>query len=310
MSDWFTANVKRRTYFVPCAIIPDYPSLAHARPFAIGPVTFSHLQDFLKDKVITAQNPNDHRVYGPMFQAISARSATWIAEVEIDGSEETRASEIADLAIDVALVGIQLIIPLRYSRDAARITGRTSPPWVGSIHKNGAHINTAIQRRDPGFGFSGQAFDHFLSENAVILESVGRRVGAYVSGHARLGKIEQSWCDAAYWIHEGLAEPLDTIAVAKLETAIETLDEASKTSGSKQRLLQAIEYFYGRKENDYLATDPPITVRKYVKNIVEDRSKILHGTSSTLTENFSISRGNIEPLSLGLLRRYSFALDK
>ncbi|MBV8521762.1 MAG: hypothetical protein JOY71_06485 [Acetobacteraceae bacterium] len=90
----------------------------------------------------------------------------------------------------------------------------------------------------------------------ATLESVGRRVGAYVRGNAKLEKIEQAWCDAAYWVHEGLAEPLDTIAVAKLETAIEALHEAGSGSQSKQRRCQAMEVFYGRKETDLLNTDP------------------------------------------------------
>ncbi|MBV8521761.1 MAG: hypothetical protein JOY71_06480 [Acetobacteraceae bacterium] len=77
VSDWFTANVKPRTFFVPCSIIPDHPPLAHARPFAMGPVA----------------------------------------------------------------------------------------PWIASVHKNGPHINTTIDSREPGLGLSGEAFDYCVSKN-------------------------------------------------------------------------------------------------------------------------------------------------
>lgn len=37
----------------------------------------------------------------------------------------------------------------------------------------------------------------------------------------KLPFLEQAWCDGAYWMREAFAEPIETIAVAKLETSIE-----------------------------------------------------------------------------------------
>jgi hypothetical protein len=308
VSDWFVENVKPRTYLIPCWVIPDMPSFAHAHPFAVGPVEFCHVSILLKQEGI--ENPEDNIVYGPLFQAMDERGATWVAKIEIDGCEETRASEMADLAVDVALVGVQMAIPKAYSRDMARITGRTMPTWVGGVHKSGSQTTTTISQRDPGFGLSGEAFDQFLSQQAALIESVGRRLDAYVRGGAELPCLEQAWCDAAYWFHEGLAEPLDTIAVAKLETAIEVLLVAESTKKSKPLLYQAIQAFYGLKQADPLGTNPSISIKTFVDSIVGARSCILHGTSSTLTENVIAPRANVELLSFDLLRLSTLALDR
>jgi hypothetical protein len=66
--------------------------------------------------------------------------------------------------------------------------------------------------------------------------------------------------------------------------------------------------FYGRKETDPLATDASINVKQFVEGIVGARSRILHGTLSTLMENVDV-RGTVEVLSFYLLRRSSLALD-
>jgi hypothetical protein len=129
VSDWFAENVKPRTYIVPCAIIPDLHGFPDAQPFMVGPVTFCHISDFFKRKGIgnLKDNPIREMKYGSLIRAMSERSATWIAEIEIDGCDEARASEMADLAVDVALVAVQLAVPWAYSRNMARITGRAKP---------------------------------------------------------------------------------------------------------------------------------------------------------------------------------------
>ena len=83
---------------------------------------------------------------------------------------------------------------------------------------------------------------------------------------------------------------------------------AESTKLSKKRLCQAIQAFYGRKETDPLATDASINVKQFVEGIVGARSRILHGTISTLMENVDV-RGTVEVLSFDLLRRSSLALD-
>ncbi len=312
VQEWFSQNVVPRCYVVPCSLMPDLGGFPNARPFTIGPVAFRHVSDFLKARNLA--DPEDHMLeeinYGPLLQTMKERQATWVAEVEIDGCEETKASEIADLAVDIALVGIQLVIPRNYSRNMARITGRTSPPFVGSVYRTGSQTHSGTHWRLPGHGLSGGAFDELMSKEVDVTRSVGRRVDAYVHGGSKLPNLEQAWCDAAYWFHEGLAETLDSIAVAKLETAIEVLLGAESSSKSEKRLCEALHAFHGVSENDPIATDPSVTIKQYVKGIVGPRSRFLHGTWSTLGENAEATRADAEALSWGLLRLSSLALDR
>ena len=48
-----------------------------------------------------------------------------------------------------------------------------------------------------------------MSKEVDVTRSVGRRIDAYVHGGSKLPNLEQAWCDAAYWFHEGLAETLE-----------------------------------------------------------------------------------------------------
>ena len=151
VQEWFSQNVVPRCYVVPCSLMPDLVGFPNARPFTIGPVAFRHVSGFLKARNST--DPEEPMLEGsiqPLLQAMKERHATWVAEVEIDGCEETKASEIADLAVDIALVGIQLVIPRNYSRKMARITGRTSPPFVGSVYRAGSQTHGGMHWRHTG----------------------------------------------------------------------------------------------------------------------------------------------------------------
>jgi hypothetical protein len=312
VSAWFSQNIIPRCHVVPCALMPDISGFPHAKPFTIGPVAFSHLSDHLKARNLAnlEERALEEIHYQSLLQAMNERHATWVAEVEIDGCELTKSEEIADLAVDIAIVGVQLVIPSYYSRNMARITGRTSPPFVGSVYRSQSHTHGGIHYgRQAGFGLSGGAFDELMSKHADITRSVGQRVSTYVCGGSKLPTIEQAWCDAAYWLHEGLAETLDSIGVAKLETAIEVLLGAESSRNSEKRLSEALHAFFGVKETDPLATDPSVTIKQYVKGIVGPRSRFLHGTWSTLTENAEETRANAERLAFDLLRRTSLALD-
>jgi hypothetical protein len=94
--------------------------------------------------------------------------------------------------------------------------------------------------------------------------------------------LEQAWCDAIFWFHEGFSEPLDAVAIIKMETAIENLFAAGGTAKTKARLLRAFERLLGLKKNSLIDTRLPVTVDKFVSAVVTARSRILHGTWSAL----------------------------
>ena len=64
--------------------------------------------------------------------------------------------------------------------------------------------------------------------------------------------LDEAWCNAAYWYHEALAEPLDTVAVAKLETAIEVLFRSENMDGSKKRIISSFDAIFDLSEADVI----------------------------------------------------------
>jgi hypothetical protein len=189
------------------------------------------------------------------------------------------------------------------------------PTGIGSVTKINGQPRFGSLRRDPGLGFSAGAFDQFISKARPVLASVGNRVRAYVSDEAAVTRLQQSWSDSAYWFHEGLAEPIDTIAITKFETAIEVLLSAESSKKSSNRLRQAFSSIYGLSPKSPYPPGSSRTVNDIVKAIVESRSRILHGTLSTLTPDSLATdehggRRIIEFLSMDLLLSFSFTLDE
>jgi hypothetical protein len=306
VANWFKAETIQRKFLVPCTIIPD-----HASTFSVGPVQFFSLQEFAAREGVK-QELFDLK-YGLLVQTMRDRAATWLAEVAVLGFDESVGGERANLSVDVALVAIQLSLPLFYSKEISRITGRTMPPAIGTVFTANEHIHTGISRREPGLGINGGVFDQQMALHTPTIESIGRRVAAYVRGAQSLPKLEQAWSDAAFWLHEGLAEPISTVAVAKLETSIEVLFSAESSKGSTARFHAAFKSFYGLESSDPMRTGDPQTAKQFIKSITGARSRILHGTWSTLAPDMSMDeqggRGVIEMLAIDLVRRYTFALD-
>lgn len=158
-------------------------------------------------------------------------------------------------------------------------------------------------------GLGGAAFDTFVNQGVGILTSAGERIRSFITGGGTLPKLEMAWCNGAFWFHEALAEPLATVAIAKLETAIENLFGSSSLGESKKRILRALQGVLGLKRDDPIAPGASITVSTYVEKIVEVRSRILHGNWSTLTEELPIGREEVASLTRSLLMHYTQQID-
>ncbi len=305
----FAAKTVACTHCIPCRIIPE-----PASSFSVGPVKFYSKEDLIRRENLSTGNPLQELSYSPLLEFMKNQLAYWVADVTVEGFDEAAGLERANIAIDLALTAIQTAIPPYYSRGMTRLTDRTLPSAIGSVTKVGGHARFGSQRRDPGLGFSAGAFDQFLSKSAPILVSIGNRVRAYVTDNAALPKLDQSWSDAAYWLHEGLTEPLDTVAVTKLETAIEVLLSAASSKNSGSRLEAAFSSFYGLSPESPYPSGSTRKVKDVVKAIVESRSRILHGTLSTLTAD-SLATDNhggrrvLEFLCMDLLATFSLKLD-
>ena len=190
------------------------------------------------------------------------------------------------------------------------LRGRSTLPDVTTaISESDGQLNISNTFDEPGQALGDGALDHYLRNGAALLSSVGRRAQAYLAGQSHLPKLNLAWCDAAYWFHEGLAEPLETIAVPKLETAIEVLFRSENSRGSERRMLAAIRGFYDLGPNQAINPTSPITVRQFVKGFVRDRSRILHGTWSTLMRSLRDTRPNLTWFVRGLLASYTLELE-
>jgi hypothetical protein len=123
LAAWWNTVAGRRRHFIPCAMLPEV-----ANDVVVGPVTFVHASRIVGHPLGLAQ---DHALtelaWENIGRALAERSAAWIAIVDVDGCHPNRSTEIADLAVDVAITAIQLLVPGAYSGLMARITARTAP---------------------------------------------------------------------------------------------------------------------------------------------------------------------------------------
>ena len=297
----FVEAVVACRHLVPCTILPG-----SARSIEFGPVRFFH-QSALDPKYygLAAIKGGAEAYFGPLSRMMARHEASWLAEVSVGGCERQRSTEIAGLAVDVALGGLQLVIPVAFGRDIARITARTLPAYRGSFTVMETEVEAGFKRRQPGLGLSSDDFDGFIAAASADIEAMGRLIEAYLSRRANLPKLRQAWCNAVYWFHEGMSEPLDTVATVKLETAIENLFLAESTAKAKRRMLEGLEGMLGISGSDTVSPLSEVTFSKLVDDIAKTRSSVLHGTSPTLPgRDLGVDRSLVEGMARQFLIRY------
>jgi hypothetical protein len=299
---WFADKTPPRRVFVPCVI-----SRTPAPRFEIGPVTFEFI-----DRVTTSDfHPRgggdaalDRRGFDDLVRWMRERDADWLARVSVDCCEQKRAEEIAELAVDLVIVALQLAAPYLDTRTMAR-RGTSQKRTLSEA--DGYH-SAGWTRKEPGMAIGGGTLPDILQKAAPIFTAVGNVVRSFASGSFRLPVLERAWCDAAYWLHQALAESIDTIAIAKLETALEVLLRAESSRGSEQRMLEILSAFFDLGPDDPIAPGSPLSARQFARNVVRDRSRILHGTWSTLNAR-GIDRSGMEGFVVTVLRTAVIELE-
>jgi hypothetical protein len=305
IESWFQKMAVQRRHFVPCAITPTA-----ARAILVGPVTFVHASELSSHPLSVPQGGFvDELTLDLMRQAMEERAAAWVAIVDVDNCEESRSSELADLAIDIAVGTLQLIIHPDMSQRMARITARTSPPWRGSFVMTNSQFSGGVHNLQPGRTLFGEDLDAMAEKAKSLLIAAGRCLNVFLTGEGPLPKLRLAWCDAAYWFHEGLAEPLDSLAVAKLETAVEVLLRSGSSKGSKRRMEQAIRALTGLNPDDLVSNHSVLTVGQFAKALVGARSQVLHGTISTLMGELASERLDLTVLVHSLLVQFAIYLE-
>ena len=296
---WFADMALLRHVFVPCVI-----SRISAPRFEIGPVTFEFVDCvatsnfYPKNDAVAA---TDRLEFDRLLQWMREQNADWLARVSVDGCDSTRAEEVAEIAVDLTIVGLQLAAPYLDTRTMARLDARRGTLQKRTLSEANGNYTVGWTRKEPGMSIGQGTLSSILEKAEPIFVAIGNVVRSFASGSFRLPGLERAWCDAAYWFHQALAESIDTIAIAKLETALEILLRTESSKGSERRILEILKTIFGLEPDDLSAPGSTMTVRQFARNIVRDRSRILHGTWSTLNAR-GMNRAGMEGFVTSVLR--------
>ena len=315
---WFQDQERMRTHYVPCTL-----SAWPVRAFAVGPVRFYPLGELpVEDFGLSRSDvwPGGGAMTGMaeillgegIFRLAEARHAGTVAEVTVRGREQARSELAADLSIDVAIAAVQMLTPPRFFSRAARATARNAPVWWATLVRDGEQVRPGVNNDEPGRSMGPGGLEVALAMQKPQLQSMGRRLDGFLAGDGETPVLDEAWCNAAFWYHEAAAEPLDTVAIAKFETAIEVLFRSVSASGSKRRLVDAMEALLGLPRDKPLPSG--VTPDQFAASIVTARSRVLHGTWPTLHTELPATDGgaglgDAELLARLLLIAFSLRLD-
>jgi hypothetical protein len=303
---WFADKATPRRVFVPCAI-----SRTPAPRFEIGPVTFEFIDSVTTSDFCPHSGGDaalDRRGFDDLVKWMRERDADWLARVSVDGCEQKRGEEIAELSVDLVIVAMQLAAPNLGTRTMTRLDARRGTSQKRTLSESDGYHNAGWTRKEPGMAIGPGTLPDILQKAAPIFTAVGNVVRSFASGSFRLPVLERAWCDAAYWLHQALAESIDTIAIAKLETALEVLLGAGSSRGSEQRMLEILGAFFELGADDPISPGSLLSARQFARNVVRDRSRILHGTWSTLNAR-GIDRVGMEGFVVTVLRTAAIELE-
>lgn len=303
---WFAGKASSWRIFVPCLL-----ARTPAPRFAVGPVTFEFI-----DRVITSDfYPKqagkaglDHSGFDDLLGWMRENEADWLARISVDSCEQQRAEEIGELAVDLAIVALQLSAPSLGTNTMGRLDARRGTSEKRTMAETGGYYNAGWTRKQPGLPIGPGTLEVILQKAAPVFTAVGNIVYSFASGSFRLPVLERAWCDAAYWLHQALVESLETIAIAKLETALEVLVGSESTKGSERRMLQIVAAFFGLEADDPIYAGSPLNAQQFARRVVRDRSRILHGTWSTLGAR-GFDRAGMEGFVITTIRTAAVQLE-
>jgi hypothetical protein len=306
LEQWFSQRAASRQIFIPCAISPWM-----AERFSIGPVLFMYVDDVARSEFYPSSDDWISRdAFDHMLASMKASRAHWLTCVSVEHCDRQRGEEIGELAADLAIVGLQLALPLVWdTRGMSRLNVRRGEAQAQTISRSGPSYSVCYSNLDAGLPIGPGTMAEAIQRAAPVIEAVGKCVTSFATGQFRLPNLERAWCDAAYWLHEALAETSDAIAVAKLETALELLVRTESTSGSGSRIELILSAFYSLSPNDMVASESTTTAKQFAKGIVQDRSRILHGTWSTLNPRLGVNRRGTEQFVVEVIRRAAVELE-
>ncbi|WP_157384418.1 hypothetical protein [Nitratireductor soli] len=312
---WLSEITQTRLHAVPIVFLPQ-----RIARFSIGPVDIVHRSDLaspadfgIEHHSATPASEEFHRMAMQRIdQTLASRNAQWVALVRVSNREKSVSVAMANNTVDIALGAFQALVGTSGLSEIGRVGGRLSN-WESFetwFHLDGS---SGLEPRShpPGASIDIGELERWMVQSGNVLEALGRRVRTYLDG-GNFPKLNESWCEAAYWYHEACAERLETMHVARLETSLEVLFRAENGSGSTRRILEGFEVLLGLDSSKNIGTTRPITVKKLVEELVQTRSQVLHGTWPTLTTDLPghVSTDDLSRIARRLLVLFGLKLDR
>jgi hypothetical protein len=284
MMVWAADIGATRRHAIPITLLPH--RLAR---FEIGPVGFVHRDNLDAADLLAgpagSEVPTDERhrlALERIDKSLATRSACWIALVTVSNRERDVSTATANNAVDIALGALQAMAGVSALDNIGRVGGRLAN-WdcYDTWFPAGGDPEFTRNGHPPGFAVEVGAFETWLAETEPARSAAGQCLHAYLAGEP-FPRLHEAWCEAAYWYHEAMAEHLDTMRIARLETSLEVLLRAEKTSGSTGRILTGLQAILGIDPSLNVGVVRTITIRELVEEMVRSRSRVLHGTWPTL----------------------------
>ena len=164
ITDWFNEQIATHEFYIPCFISPWEGS-----PFSIGPVQFKHIGQFAPAAQADTGAMFD-LTFRPVFELMARSAANWMATVKVEGCAKERAQDIANLAVDIALAGLQLCIPEDGADRMARMTGRSMPVLSQVVSRSDGELSAGISNAEPGRAFGPGFLNRRLAQTSLIIE--------------------------------------------------------------------------------------------------------------------------------------------
>jgi hypothetical protein len=187
--NWFQDRAKPRRAFVPCVLSPWA-----APAFSIGPVEFIFGEEVPRSAFVPKANAADALslgVFDRMLQFMKAAHANWLARVSVAGCEQQRAEETGAVAVDLAIVALQLAAPALHTRTMGRLDARRGPNERVTISEAGGYCNEGWSRREPGITIGTGTLADILRKSDALIAAVRNRVQSFSNGRAKLPVLER-----------------------------------------------------------------------------------------------------------------------
>lgn len=236
----------------------------------------------------------------------------WICAVRVVGHTDTRSRQKALLAARIAFAAISLAwkVPSERAKETGLIfdIGPHRTRHTFTLRNDavpGAYLESAFRL---GRHLPIEDAADFLAKSGRMHKTVGTALNTFLStnplGPKRL--LEEVLCHALIWFGEACNEPLDFMAIVKFAAALDTLAKGRQVRG----ICELVQRRFPVSDMDAPFLKDGTSAKQLVEQIYETgRSRIIHGTRSSLIDDLDKLRARAELLATMVLRASIHWLD-